>query len=310
MKCAPRPIFFVTLLASGRDQSRIFETLQKFSFILEKVEDLSRKNFAVIIDEAHSSLSGQSAANLRVVLGSASSEDALIKAEQDDSETTQDDDTEERVLQAIEARGRQKNLGFFAFTATPKHRTLEMFGVKRADGKPHPFHLYSMRQAIEEVFILDVLKFYTTYQTYYELSKRIEDDPNVDEKKAKRAIARFVSLHPHNLAQKTEVMVEHFRHFTAKKIGGRAKAMVVTRSRLHAVRYKQAFDRYIQAKANTIDQFKLAFEPKLLEAFINRSGRNSEIVSEFLSNAELRELVVAAMLRDFHQNSNRAGDAR
>lgn len=120
-----------------------------------------------------------------------------------------------------------------------------MFGVTGKDGKPHPFHLYSMRQAIEERFILDVLKYYTTYNSYFKISKAIEDDPELDEKKAKKAIARFMSLHPHNIAQKTEIMVEHFRNFTMKKIGGRAKAMVVTRSRLHAVRYKRAFDKYI-----------------------------------------------------------------
>ncbi len=142
-------------------------------------------------------------------------------------------------------RGRQPNLSFFAFTATPKYKTLEVFGQPGADGKPQPFHLYSMRQAIEEGFILDVLKNYTTYKTYYRLIKSIEDDPEVEKRKAARALARFMSLHPHNIAQKTEVMVEHFRHFTLHKIGGKAKAMVVTSSRLHAVRYKQEFDKYI-----------------------------------------------------------------
>lgn len=138
------------------------------------------------------------------------------------------------------------NLSYFAFTATPKHKTLELFGSKGADGNPAPFHLYSMRQAIEEGFILDVLKNYTTYKTYYRLAKAVADDPEVDRTRATQAVARFVSLHPHNLAQRTEVMVEHFRTFTRKKIGGRAKAMLVTRSRLRAVRYKLAFDRYLK----------------------------------------------------------------
>lgn len=150
------------------------------------------------------------------------------------------------MLEEIKKKGKQSNLSFYAFTATPKAKTLEMFGVVDGSGIPRPFHLYSMRQAIEERFILDVLKHYTTYKTYYELSKKVDDDPEVDEKKAKRAIARFMSLHPHNLAQKTEIMVEHYRRFTSKKIAGKAKAMVVTRSRLHAVRYKQAFDKYIK----------------------------------------------------------------
>jgi hypothetical protein len=145
-------------------------------------------------------------------------------------------------------RGRQPNISFFAFTATPKYKTLEVFGRPGFDGKPEPFHLYSMRQAIEENFILDVLQHYTTYKTYYRLIKFIEDDPKVGKRKAGRALARFMSLHPYNIAQKTEVMVEHFRHFTMHKIGGKAKAMVVTSSRLHAVSYKQAFDQYISEK--------------------------------------------------------------
>ena len=157
-------------------------------------------------------------------------------------------DYEEEILKTMAKRGRQPNISFFAFTATPKYKTLEVFGRPGADGKPEPFHLYSMRQAIEEGFILDVLKNYTTYKTYYRLIKSIEDDPEVDKRKAARALARFMSLHPYNIAQKTEVMVEHFRHFTLHKIGGKAKAMVTTSSRLHAVRYKQAFDKYIAEK--------------------------------------------------------------
>src|SRR5664279_4275387 len=145
-------------------------------------------------------------------------------------------------------RGQQPNLSFFAFTATPKYKTLETFGRKDANGKPQPFHTYSMRQAIEEKFILDVLKYYTTYKTYFKLIKSVEDDPKLDKKKAARALARFVSFHPHNLAQKSEVMIEHFRTVTRHKIGGRAKAMVVTSSREHAVRYKQEFDKYIAEK--------------------------------------------------------------
>lgn len=233
----------------------IITTLQKFSFILDKVNDFGGKRFAVIVDEAHSSQSGRNAANLRVVLGESGSkhneEDALNAAEGEDEKLPEELSSEEIILAEIKKRGRQENISFYAFTATPKHKTLEMFGVEDSEGVPRPFHLYSMRQAIEEGFIHDVLKYYTTYKTYYELSKAIDDDPDVDEKKAKRTIARFMSLHPHNIAQKTEIMVEHYRRFTRKKIGGRAKAMVVTRSRLHAVRYKQAFDQYIKVKRST-----------------------------------------------------------
>ncbi len=144
-------------------------------------------------------------------------------------------------------RGRQANLSFFAFTATPKHKTLAVFGRGGA-----PMHRYTMRQAVEEGFILDVLKYYTSYATYYKLLKACPDDPNVERKKAAQALARFLKLHPDNIAQKTEVMVEHFQAMTRHKIGGRAKAMVVTGSRLEAVRYKQSFDEYIRKKGYAI----------------------------------------------------------
>lgn len=162
------------------------------------------------------------------------------------------------------ARGKQSNLSFFAFTATPKPKTVEVFGTMGTNGKPQPFHLYSMKQAIEEGFILDVLKSYTTYKTYFKLSKQIEDDPKVNKKKASRAIGRFMSLHPHNLAQKTEVMVEHFRQIVSKKIGGKAKAMVVTSSRLHAVRYKEEFDKYIKEKGYNDVKTIVAFSGKVM----------------------------------------------
>lgn len=153
----------------------------------------------------------------------------------------------EDLFRSMAKRGRQASLSFFAFTATPKHKTLAVFG---RNGEP--FHRYTMRQAIEEGFILDVLRYYTTYATYYRLLKACEDDPHVERKQAALALARFMRLHPHNIAQKTEVMVEHFQAVTRHKIGGRAKAMVVTGSRLEAVRYKQSFDRYIKEKGYAI----------------------------------------------------------
>ena len=196
----------------------VITTLQKFSFVLDKIKELPKRHYALIVDEAHSSQTGESASNLRKVLAATN----LEEAEKLESSTAADD-PEEEIVKAINARGPQKNLSFFAFTATPKHKTLELFGTPGVDGKPEPFHLYSMRQAIEEGFILDVLQNYTTYKTYYKLAKAIEDDPELDRVKATQAIARFVSLHPHNLAQKTEVIIEHFRHFTSKKIGSKAK---------------------------------------------------------------------------------------
>ncbi|MBE0566125.1 MAG: type I restriction endonuclease subunit R [Krumholzibacteria bacterium] len=282
----------------------IITTLQKFSFLLGKVKDLSDKRFAVIVDEAHSSQSGRSAGHLRGVLGGGtgvSEEDLLAEAEKLQAAEPEPLDMEELILAEAKSRGPQPNLSFYAFTATPKAKTLELFGVMGEDVKPSPFHLYSMRQAIEEGFILDVLKFYTTYKTYYKLAKAIEDDPEIDEKKAKKAIARFMSLHPHNIAQKTEIMVEHFRKTTSKKIGGRAKAMVVTRSRLHAVRYKQAFDKYIAQHHYNDLRTLVAFsgtvdDPDLPSTSYTEPGMNSmsekELPARFAS-PEFHVLIVA-----------------
>jgi type I restriction enzyme, R subunit len=218
----------------------IITTLQKFPFVTEKIGALPSRSYAVIVDEAHSSQTGEGARHLKEVLGAKTLEDAEKEESGAEEETSED-----RLLKVMASRGPQKNLSFFAFTATPKAKTLELFGHKGPDDKPAPFHLYSMRQAIEERFILDVLRGYTTYKTFYRLAKAIEDDPRVSKKQATRQLARFISLHPHNIAQKTEVIIEHFRTSVKRRIGGKAKAMVVTSSRLHAVRYMQAFQKYI-----------------------------------------------------------------
>ncbi|MHB8707998.1 MAG: type I restriction endonuclease subunit R [Desulfuromonadales bacterium] len=221
----------------------VITTLQKFPFVTQKVGDLPERRYAVIIDEAHSSQSGETATEMKGVLAAVKiKEQARQEAEEQGL-----DDAEEEILKTMLKRGHQPNISFFAFTATPKFKTLKVFNEPGLQGAA-PFHLYTMRQAIEEGFIMDVLKHYTTYKAYYGLIKSIEDDPKVEKKKAAKALARFMSFHPHNLAQKTEVMVEHFRTHTRHKLGGRAKAMVVTSSRLHAVRYKQSFDKYIADK--------------------------------------------------------------
>jgi len=232
----------------------IITTLQKFPFVsrqLAKMAEergetdggvLKSRRCAVIIDEAHSSQGGETATDLKEVLGGQSLREDAAKYMAEN----QDEDMDE-LYRSMAKRGRQANLSFFAFTATPKHKTLKVFG---RGGKPA--HRYTMRQAIEEGFILDVLKHYTTYATYFRLLKSSEDDPNVERKKAARALARFLKLHPHNIAQKTEVMIEHFNVATRHKIGGRAKAMVITGSRLEAVRYKQSFDRYIKERGYPI----------------------------------------------------------
>ncbi len=232
----------------------IITTLQKFPFVsrhlLKMAEErgtsatgvLATRRCAVIIDEAHSSQGGESATDLKEVLGGKE-----LQEEAKRQAAAEGRDDMEELFRSMAKRGRQANLSFFAFTATPKHKTFAVFG---RNGQPS--HRYTMRQAIEEEFILDVLKDYTTYATYYRLLKACEDDPNVERKKAAQALARFMKLHPHNIAQKTEVMVEHFEASTRHKIGGQAKAMVVTGSRLEAVRYKQSFDRYIQEKGYAI----------------------------------------------------------
>jgi len=224
----------------------IVTTLQKFPFVTEKIGQLPKRAYALIVDEAHSSQTGEGARQLKEVLGAKT----LEEAEKEEAGVTEET-SEDRLLRVLESRGPQKNLSFFAFTATPKAKTLEVFGHRGPDGKPAPFHLYSMRQAIEEGFILDVLRSYTTYKTFYRLAKAIEDDPKVSKKQATRQLARFMSLHPHNVAQKTQVMVEHFRASVRHRIGGKAKAMVVTSSRLHAVRYMQAFRKYIAEQGYT-----------------------------------------------------------
>jgi len=275
----------------------VITTLQKFPFVTEKIGDLPARRYAVIIDEAHSSQGGESATELKGVLaGAAIKEEAKAKAEEGLP------DYEEEILRTMAKRGKQPNISFFAFTATPKYKTLEVFGQPGPDGKPCPFHLYSMRQAIEEDFILDVLKHYTTYKTYYRLIKSIEDDPEVDKKKAARALARFVSFHPHNIAQKTEVMVEHFQHFTRHKIGGKAKAMVVTSSRLHAVRYKQAFDKYIAEKGYTGIRTLVAFSGTVIdpdipgkeytEVGMNKGIKEKELPKKFAAD-DYQVLLVA-----------------
>ena len=240
---------------SGEQARIIITTLQKFPFVLDKIGELPKRSYAVIVDEAHSSMTGESAKDLKAVLGGSTDQETLLaQAEAEDAaEEAAHGDGEDFLVdslaQSAKARGSQANMSFFAFTATPKGRTLEIFGtLNPLSGKKEPFHLYRMRQAIEEGFILDVLANYTTYDTYFKIEKAITDDPEYEKAKARSAIARFLTLHPHNLAQKAEIVVEHFRQHTAKKIGGKAKAMVVTSSRLHAVRYKQALDRYIRDK--------------------------------------------------------------
>lgn len=223
----------------------IITTLQKFPFILDKIGELPARNYAVIVDEAHSSQGGEASDKMKEVLAVG---DISMANKEERTNNGVEDDPEDEIRESMTAKGPQENLSFFGFTATPKQKTLEVFGEKNDNGEVVPFHLYSMRQAIEEDFIMNVLENYVTYKTYFELSKTIEEDPRVNKKKAARAIARFVSLHPHNIAQKTEIMVEHFRQVTMNKIGGKAKAMVITESRPMLLRYYDEFNRYVNEK--------------------------------------------------------------
>jgi type I restriction enzyme R subunit len=281
----------------------IITTLQKFPFVSGQLAKLSEergaggkshlpaRKYAVIIDEAHSSQSGETATELKGVLGGAELRRKAQEMAEEEGEIEL-----ERLFRSMAKRGSQPNMSFFAFTATPKHKTLAMFG---RNGEP--FHRYTMRQAIEEGFIEDVLRNYVTYKTYYKLIKKAEDDPNVERKKAAKALTRFMRLHPHNIGQKTEVMVEHFQHFTRHKIGGHAKAMVVTGSRLEAVRYKHEFDRYIHEKgypikslvafSGSVDDDKIP-EKSYTEVEMNGGLKEKELPDTF-AKPEYRVLLVA-----------------
>lgn len=275
----------------------VVTTLQKFPFVLrgllhaagaEDVDapdeaaqarakawegEIGKRRYAVIVDEAHSSQTGETARELKAILG------ANTGGNGDDEEA----DWEDRLNQVMASRGRQPNLSFFAYTATPKGKTLELFGRVGAKDTPDPFHLYSMRQAIEERFILDVLQNYTSYQTYFKLVKAVEDDPDMPKKKAARALSKFLVMHPTNIAQKIEVIVEHFRDHVRTHLGGRAKAMVVTSSRMHAVKYMEAFQRYIDEKGYADVRPLVAFSGTVRDEKTGleytEPGMNTDVVS-------------------------------
>ncbi|WP_270993405.1 type I restriction endonuclease subunit R [Listeria seeligeri] len=236
----------------------VITTLQKFPYVLDKLAKLSNKQYAIVIDEAHSSQGGKSSKAMSQVLSNMSLEEAY---EQDRLIEENLTDVEEMIVEDIVKSGKQTNVSYFAFTATPKPKTLERFGRKNSEGHFVPFHLYSMRQAIEEGFILDVLQNYTTYKTYYNIIS--ESDEKVLKSEATKKIGRFVSLHPHNISQKVEVIVEHFKERTQHKLNGHAKAMLVTSSRLHAVRYKLAMDEYIKKRSYRNMETLVAFSGKI-----------------------------------------------
>ena len=233
------------LLQAIHDGSRIIvTTLQKFPVIYKEVGDTSGKRFAIIVDEAHSSQTGSSAVKMKTAL--ADTEDALREYAELEGREEDEIDRHDKLTQIMLSHGRHSNLSFFAFTATPKGETIETFGTKQPDGQMRPYHVYSMRQAIEEGFIMDVLQNYMTYKTCFKIAKTIPDNPEVPASQAAKVIRRFEELHPYNISQKSQIIVETFRSTTANAIGGRGKMMVVTSSRLAAVRYYHEIKKYIK----------------------------------------------------------------
>lgn len=226
----------------------IATTIQKFPYIVDSVKGLKNKRFAVIIDEAHSSTAGKDMAAVTQSLGMG---DELCR------------DMEDEIAAELARNGKQQNVSMFAFTATPKPTTLQLFGTINSNGQREAFHVYSMKQAIEEGFILDVLQNYTTYKTFYQINKEIEEDPKMQTASAKRQIARFVELHETNIAQRIEVIVEHFRTTVMPELGGQAKAMVITSSRQAAVKYCKAFEDYCKKKGYNGIRALVAFSGKV-----------------------------------------------
>lgn len=286
----------------------IITTIQKFPHIVEEIGDLPGTNFAIIIDEAHSSLSGQMARKLNETLSKLNLdqqtqseieeelEDITSMVDVEDAEETITDEDLIRVI--VKSRKLLPNASYFAFTATPKNKTLELFGVPYEEGgktKFRAFHLYSMKQAIEEGFIMDVLQNYTTYQSYYALLKKIEDDPEYDKKRAQKKLKAYVESHEHAIKKKTILVVEHFMEniVQKKRIGGFAKAMLVTSSRANAVKYKKAFDDYLK-KINSPYKAIVAFSGEIdgqTESSLNGFSSGS-ITTEF-EKSEYRFLLVA-----------------
>ncbi|MGL4616594.1 MAG: type I restriction endonuclease subunit R [Shewanella sp.] len=256
----------------------IIVTIQTFPHVLKAIQEsttLKGSRFAVVADEAHSSQTGSTARQLREVL--------MAEQLSEDEELSGED----VMNMTLAARGGCSNISYFAFTATPKGKTLELFGRPvnpsmplSDDNKPKPFHVYSMRQAIEEGFILDVLKNYTNYSLAFKLAMKAEDagasdeDPEVDAKKARMRLSKWVRLHPHNIGQKMAIIVEHFRSHVAPLLGGQAKAMVVTSSRLEAVRYKLAFDKYVKEQGYGAIRAMVAFSGDIEDAGQSFNERN------------------------------------
>lgn len=254
----------------------IITTIQTFPNILEDVGSMKDANFAVIIDEAHSSQAGDSATKLKIALSN--------------NETNEEADLEELIVEMIKFKQFPKNVSFYAFTATPKAKTIEMFGNKKTpDSIPEAFHEYSMKQAIEEGFIMDVLQKYTPYKTFYKVAKMVEDNPEFEKDKAVRALTKYIKLHPYQISQKIEIIIEHFRQCVLPKIGGQAKAMLVTDSRQAAVRYQKAFEKYIKDKRYRDIQSITAFSGAITDPDFPNSEFTEQNINSTLKGRDIKE---------------------
>ena len=241
----------------------IVTTLQKFPVIYQEVDKIKGRQFAVIVDEAHSSQTGNSAMKLKSAL--ADTEAILKEFAEIEGKAEDEIDREDKLLNEMITHGRHKNLSFFAFTATPKAATLEIFGTPCQDGSYRPFHIYSMRQAIEEGFILDVLQNYMTYSTCFQIAKNTKENPELPVSRSVKIIRKFEKLHPYNISQKSQIIVETFMSTTKNKIFGKGKMMVVTDSRLAAVRYFNEIKKYISKQKYTDINVLIAFSGTVLD---------------------------------------------
>ncbi len=277
----------------------VITTIQKFPFISQALSTLEKKGsgvkintegkrFAVIVDEAHSSQSGETATTLKGMLNKDGIEAAIAAQLSDEEDYTLSDEVKSAALRDALQRARQPNLSFFAFTATPKFKTKVLFDEPGPSGAS-PFHEYTMRQAIEEGFVMDVLQNYTTYKRFFGLIKQVKDDPDVPRRRAAKALTRYLELHPVNIEQVVSVIVEHFRLYVMHELGGRAKAMVVTGSRLAAVKYKLAFDHYIKEQSYTGIRSLVAFSGMVEDPDDPGSSYTEVAMNDGLSESELPE---------------------
>ncbi len=274
----------------------IVTTLQKFPVIYQEVDKANGRNFAVIVDEAHSSQTGTAALKLKTAL--ADTEDALREYAEIEGKAEEELDPDDKLMQEMIVHGRHKNLSFFAFTATPKDKTLELFGTECEDGSFHPFHIYSMRQAIEEGFILDVLQNYMTYDTCFKIAKTTEENPDVPSSRAAKVIRRYQELHPYNISQKSQIIVETFLGTTSQKIGGQGKMMVITSSRLAAVRYYHEVKRYIKEKGYANIEVLVAFSGAVKDGDVEYTESKLNVRTDGSHIAETQTKA------EFHDNFN------